>query len=115
MIVANGSATPSPVPGTGGGYPSPSPTGFLSLAPTATPTGTPTVTCTPGGIDFQTISGATAVASATSAVVTWHDPGDNGLVEYRLTAISQDVVPGSQRDIGWVTVKPAARFPRWVR
>jgi hypothetical protein len=42
----------------------------------------------------------------TSATVTWYNVGGYNLTEFRVTAISQDLVVGKQRDVGWVTVKP---------
>ena len=43
---------------------------------------------------------------ATSAAVTFYNPGGNSLVEYRITAISQDLAIGEQRDVGWTVLTP---------
>ncbi len=69
-------------------------------------TATPTPTCGSYAFDFSRISGATAVTSATSAVVTWNNRDGDDLQQFRVTAVSQDLVGGKQRDVGWVTVTP---------
>ncbi|MET0424230.1 MAG: fibronectin type III domain-containing protein [Actinoplanes sp.] len=105
VVVTAGSPTPSAT--AGGGYTasaSPFPTGYL---PTTSPTPTPTpsgLACTSDG--FHGINGATVVPGATSATVTWWNPGGSDVVEYRVTAISQEPVVGDQRDIGWTVVTP---------
>lgn len=104
--VTAGSATPSP----GVSYPTvaPSPTilgGYLPL-PSATPYVTPTPTCAPGTYDFSRIQALTVKAGTTSATATWFNIGGYNLVQFRMTAISQDVHVGKQRDIGFVTVTP---------
>lgn len=38
----------------------------------------------------------------------FRSPGGDNLVEYRVTAISQDVTPGIQRDVGWTVITPPA-------
>jgi hypothetical protein len=40
--------------------------------------------------------------------VTWYDPATSDIVEYRITAISQDAMLGPQRDVGWTVVTPGA-------
>ncbi|MGX6608386.1 fibronectin type III domain-containing protein [Micromonosporaceae bacterium Da 78-11] len=108
IVVNTGSATPSPVPSYSYASRSPFPSGFLPLpSGTTTPTPTPSSTCTSGQFHAGTINYAAAVPGTTSAVVTWNNPGGDGLVEYRVTAISQDLLPGDQRDVGWTVVTPA--------
>jgi hypothetical protein len=106
LVVAQGSATPSPRPSSGA---SPAPTatagGFLPLAPAARPT--PSATCARDTPHFNKINALTVVPGTTSATVSWYNVGGYNLVEYRVTAISQDLVVGDQRDVGWVTVKMA--------
>ena len=109
VVVSSGSATPSPGPPVGaGGTPSRWPTGFLPLpsgATTVTPA--PTASCVPDSAR-GTINGADVKASSTSAAVTFYNPGGQYLVEYRVTAISQDLVDGPQRDVGWTVITPGA-------
>ena len=105
VVVSSGSATPSPSPSGGTGTVSPFPSGFLPLRPVPpAPTPTGTYSCPPVG--KHGINGADAVAGATSATVTWYNPGGDDLVDYRITAISQDALLGEQRDIGWTVVTP---------
>jgi hypothetical protein len=105
VVVANGSATPSPVPTRPTSTASPFPSGFLPL-PSTSPTPKPTgvFSCPPN--KQSPINGANAVAGATSATVTWFNPGGDNLVNYRVTAISQDAMLGNQRDIGWTVLTP---------
>jgi hypothetical protein len=107
LVVAQGSATPSPRPSTGG---SPSPTattatGFLPLAPVTRPSRS--ATCNRDTPHFNKINALTAVPGTTTGTVRWYNVGGYNLVEYRVTAISQDLQYGSQRDVGFVTIKPA--------
>ena len=108
LVLAQGSATPSPVPTVGTTpYPTASVgSGFLPLRPAAR--ATPTATCGTGTVNFSSIGGLTVAPGTTSAKVTWYDKGGYNLVEYRLTAISQNPIEGSQRDVGWKTIKPTA-------
>ena len=107
VLVSAGSATPSAVPSRGTATPSTYPTGFLpivSTSPTPAPSGSPS--CMPkahGRMNY-----ADAAPATTSAVVKWYDPGGLDLVEYRLTAISQNLKSGAQRDVGWTVVTPGA-------
>ncbi|WP_285473969.1 fibronectin type III domain-containing protein [Actinoplanes sp. NBRC 101535] len=64
------------------------------------------VTCPPVPAVGNGINGLTVVPSRTSAVVTWYNQGGSDIVEYRLTAISQDLVAGEQAEVGWVTSTP---------
>jgi hypothetical protein len=84
------------------------PTGFLPLpSTTATATPTPSPSCVPANARGA-INGADVVPSRTSAAVTFYNPGGEYLVQYRVTAISQDLVTGNQRDVGWTVVTPGA-------
>ena len=105
LVVAPGRATPSPVPSRGAS-PAPSATssGFLPLPTAARPT--PSATCARDTPHFNKISALTVVPGTTSAVVSWYNVGGYNIVEFRITAISQNLRIGDQRDIGWVTVKP---------
>ena len=40
-------------------------------------------------------------------MVSWYNVGGYNLVQFRLTATSQDVVGGRQRDVGWRVVPPS--------
>jgi len=105
-VVARGSATPSPAPSSGvPPYPLPTASGFLPL-PTATSRPTPTPTCAPDTVHFSRIQALDVVTAATTATASWHNVGGYNLVEYRLTATSQDLQHGGQRDVGWVRIKP---------
>lgn len=105
--LSTGNPSPSPSPSVSFTSPAPFPTGFLPSS-TVTATATPTVsgTCDTGNFEPGQINGVTVVPTATSATVTWFNPGGNDLVEYRLTAISQNLVPGIQRDVGWTVITP---------
>jgi hypothetical protein len=108
IVVNTGSPTPSPTPATSYSV-SPFPSGFLPLPPaTAGPAPTVSATCLSGRFQGGIIDYASVVPGTTSAVVTWNNPGGTGLVQYRITAIGQDVLPGPQRDVGWTVVTPAA-------
>nr|WP_296073452.1 fibronectin type III domain-containing protein [uncultured Actinoplanes sp.] len=105
VLVAGGAATASPAPSRGTATPSPFASGFLPL-PSTTPATTPPPTASCAGKIRGAINYATAVPSATSANVTWYNPGGNDLVEFRVTAIAQDLAVGEQRDIGWTVITP---------
>jgi hypothetical protein len=107
IVVANGKAVPSTGPKGWTATPTTFPTGFLprsSSSPRATPT--PTGGCTAQG--GEKMNFAAAVPASTSAVVTFYNRGGADLVEYRVTAISQDLQVGDQRDVGWTVVTPGA-------
>jgi hypothetical protein len=107
IVVARGSATPSPRPSLPARTPGPSTgAGFLPIVAVPAPTGTPPPACHPNTFDFSKIGGATVTPGPTSAVVSWYNVGGYSLVQFRLTATSQDVRYGRQRDVGWVTVAP---------
>jgi hypothetical protein len=107
VLVADGTATPSPAPSGGTGTPSPFASGFLPL-PSAAPTATPAPTAACVGKPRGMLGYATAVTAATSARVTWYNSGGNDLVEYRVTAIAQDLTVGEQRDVGWTVITPGS-------
>lgn len=106
LIVAPGSATPSPRPSSGAA-PAPTATtgGFLPLVAVVRPT--PSATCAGDTPRFSKINALTVVPGTTSAVVSWYNVGGYNLVEFRITATSQDLLYGEQRDVGWVTIKAA--------
>ncbi|MFI5936621.1 hypothetical protein [Actinoplanes sp. NPDC051494] len=107
QIYAQGSPTPSPTTTSGiPPYPLPTATGFLPLTGGGARV-TPTPTCGLDTVHFSRINALTVAPGTTSATASWYNAGGYNLVEYRLTAISQDLRPGPQRDVGWVTVKPA--------
>jgi hypothetical protein len=106
VVVANGSATPTPGSSRFTGTPSPYASGFLPL-PSGTPTATPTPspTCVPPNNGYP-INFASVVPASTSAAVTFYNPGGASLVQYRVTAISEDLATGEQRDVGWTVLTP---------
>ncbi|GAA2499052.1 hypothetical protein [Winogradskya humida] len=107
LVIARGSATPTPTPSSGvPPYPIPTATGFLPITGGGARV-TPTPTCGLDTVHFSRINSLTVVPGTTSATATWYDVGGYNLVEYRLTAISQDLVQGTQRDVGWKVVKPS--------
>ncbi len=106
VVVSAGKATPSPLPNAGAGKPSPFPTGFLPL-PSDTPAPVPSSSsCDPTYPRSLKVNGATVRTDATSGTVTWWNRGGSDLVEYRVTAIDQDLELGEQRDVGWTVVTP---------
>jgi hypothetical protein len=108
VLVANGSATPSPGLSHATGTPSPFASGFLPLPSTNTPAASPAPTATCVGKPRGMLNYATAVTAATSANVTWYNVGGTDLVEYRVTAIAQDLTVGEQRDVGWTVITPGS-------
>jgi hypothetical protein len=105
--VAQGKATSSGAPShPAAATPTPTGRGFLPLRPGSTPARSPAPTCEPTTFNFARIAGAGVTPSATSAVVSWYNTGGYNLVEFRITAIRQDLVVGKQRDVGFVTVRP---------
>jgi hypothetical protein len=108
VLVANGKATPSPAPSQAGGTASPFSSGFLPLPPNTSPAATPTPSAACVDKARGQINYATAVTSATSANVTWYNPGGNDLTEFRITAIAQNLANGQQRDVGWTVMTPGA-------
>jgi hypothetical protein len=106
IVASRGSPTPSVTPAVGTAVATPVPTGFLPLV-AAKAAGTPTPTCAPNSFQFSRIAGVDVTPSARTAVLSWYNVGGYNLVEFRLYAISQDLLPGAQRDVGFVTVRPA--------
>ncbi|GAA0574057.1 hypothetical protein GCM10010172_68330 [Paractinoplanes ferrugineus] len=107
VITTQGSATPSAARGgVWTATTSPFPSGFLPL-PSNPPaaTATPSWQCTPNN-GRGTIGGATVVPAGTSAAVTFFNPGGVNLLQFRVTAINEDLVTGAQRDVGWTVVTP---------
>ncbi|GID92723.1 hypothetical protein ACFQFC_33655 [Amorphoplanes digitatis] len=107
LIVSKGSATPSPKPSSSGVRPTPTATsGFIPLPP-ATPRPKPTATCARDTPHFDKINALEVQPGTTSAKVRWYNVGGYNLVEYRVTAINQDLGVGRQIAVGTVVVKPA--------
>ncbi|PWK51254.1 fibronectin type III domain-containing protein [Actinoplanes xinjiangensis] len=106
IVVEEGDPTPSPTDPVGKASPTPSTT--LPPLPTggASPTATPGSTCTPMQ-RIKTIDGLAVTPASTSAVVTWYHPGGGNIVDYRVTAINQDLVTGAQKEVGWTRSAPA--------
>jgi hypothetical protein len=105
VVTITGSATPSPSPSGATVTPSTFPTGYLPLpSGSVTPTPTSSGSCPPAAA--AGIAGATVVPGTTSAAVTFYNPGGQTLVEYRVTAVSQDLAVGEQRDVGWTVLTP---------
>jgi hypothetical protein len=106
VVVSRGSATPSARPSYPAASPTPVASGFLPLG-AATPTRTPVATCSPNLYDFSKIGPADVVPGRTSALVRWYNVGGYNVVQFRITATSQDPVGGRQRDVGWRVVPPS--------
>ncbi|MFC7533701.1 fibronectin type III domain-containing protein [Actinoplanes sp. GCM10030250] len=106
ILVEQGKATPSPTVKVGKASPTPADTLPTLPAVTTSPTVKPTPSCTPvqsiGGIN-----GLDVVPGSTSAVVTWYHPGGGNIIDYRVTAMTQDLDVGSQTEVGWTKVTPA--------
>jgi hypothetical protein len=106
IVATQGSATPSPRPSYGATAPTPAATGGFLPPGTPAAAGTPTATCSPNTFRFSRIDSLDVTPGPTSAVLSWYNVGGYNLTEFRLYAISQDLTVGSQRDVGYVTVKP---------
>ena len=104
IVVASGSATSSPTPSRRTSSPT-APAGFLR-PPSPTPAPTASPTCATTTYDFWHISSLTVTPGTTSAKVSWYNVGGYIPVQFRLTAISQRLVPGNQRAAGWATITP---------
>jgi hypothetical protein len=105
LVVAQGSATPTPTPSRA----TPKPTATTRVLPRAPQAKTvPSPTCTFDTPDFARMVALDVVPGKTTAKVSWFNTGGYNLVQYRVTATSQDIVFGEQRDIGFVTVTPEA-------
>jgi hypothetical protein len=107
IVSAQGSPTPSPGPSSGGA-PAPASTGgFLPLSGGGSrPYATPSPACSPNTFNFSKIDALDVTPGTTSATLSWYNIGGYNLVEFRLYAISQDLVIGSQRDVGYTVVEP---------
>jgi hypothetical protein len=104
VVVAQGSVTPS---ATARVATTPRPTltgGFLPLGSPA-PAPVQRRTCL-GVLKIGVINTLSAVMGVGSASVSWYNPAGNNLVEYRLTAIAQNLVSGAQPPLRWVTIQP---------
>jgi hypothetical protein len=108
VVVQQGSATPSAGPSHPAASPTPTVLGGFLPRGTPVPIRPPTSTCAPNNFNFSKIAIAYATPSATSAVVSWYNVGGSDLRQFRLTAISQNLRSGRQRDIGFTTVLPSA-------
>jgi hypothetical protein len=95
---------PSSAPPPVGASPT-SPAPALTLAPLKTAgTASPSQGCTNPGPQTGGLAGLTVVPGRTSAVVSWPASGNAALLNYRLTAIPQRVVAGSQPPLRWQTI-----------
>jgi hypothetical protein len=105
IVVSTGSPTPTATPRRTVSPSATPATGFLSPG-TAAPRPTPAPSCTDADSRIGKINGLDVVPGPGTAVVRWMHAGSTAFVEYRVTAVSQDVVTGNQRDIGWKTATP---------
>jgi hypothetical protein len=103
VVVARGTATPS-ASALAGVSPTASPLPTLPAVPTpATPTASSPATCD-ANPRTSPLAGLTVQPGAGTAVVTWYHGGDPAMVEYRLTALPQRIVQGSQPDLAWQSI-----------
>jgi hypothetical protein len=104
LDVNEGQVTPSPVRRYGTAAPTPE----LTLPTLANPAPAPATspTCTPPPRGAGGINGLDVSPGRTSAVVTFFNPGGDGIVDYKLTAATQDLKTGAQDEVGWTTVTP---------
>jgi hypothetical protein len=109
LSVTQGAATPSPSNSYGSRSPTPTFGGFLALPSGNRAGATPAATCLPVTFDFSRINALTVKPGTTTATASWYNLGGYNLVQFRMTAMSQDVVRGKQRDIGWVTITPKSK------
>jgi hypothetical protein len=49
---------------------------------------------------------ATVRIGRTTATVRWYHPGDKSVVDYRVAALSQELVVGRQPELTWTVVRP---------
>ncbi|MEU4622235.1 fibronectin type III domain-containing protein [Actinoplanes sp. NPDC023801] len=105
IVVDEGRASASPQVTFGTAAPVPSET--LPPLPTGSvpPRATPSSTCTPMQ-RIKTINGLAVDPGSTDALVTWYHPGGSDIVEYRITAVSQNLVVGLQKESGWTRSAP---------
>ncbi|GIE33109.1 hypothetical protein Ait01nite_061540 [Actinoplanes italicus] len=105
VVVDEGNPTASPEVTFGTAAPTPS----ITLPPLPTgsvpPAATPSSTCTPMQ-RIKTINGLAVDPGSTDAVVTWYHPGGGNIVDYRITAVSQNLVVGLQKESEWTQSVP---------
>ncbi|BCJ41755.1 hypothetical protein GCM10010168_74430 [Actinoplanes ianthinogenes] len=78
-----------------------------AVSPSATPTPNRSPACDAAAFRGGAINGVDVTPGTTSAMVTWFNPGGADLVQYRIIAVSQDLVAGAQPESpGWLTVTP---------
>jgi hypothetical protein len=104
VVVDEGDPTASPEVTFGTASPAPSltlplPTGSVP------PAGTPSSTCTPVQ-RITTINGLAVDPGSDAAVVTWYHPGGGNIVDYRVTAVSQNLQVGLQKESEWTRSVP---------
>ncbi|RZU54250.1 fibronectin type III domain protein [Krasilnikovia cinnamomea] len=91
---------------------SPTPTASRSPARATSSSASPTAAVQPaaspcvGAHRPGVISLANVRPGTATAVVSWHHPGDDSVVDYRVTAISQDLLDGPQPQVPWSMVTP---------
>ncbi|WP_433826308.1 fibronectin type III domain-containing protein [Actinoplanes sp. CA-015351] len=100
-----GKRTPSPTTRYGTASPTPEVT-LPTLATNTSPTAKASPSCTTPPKGAGGINGLDVRPSSTSAIVTWYHPGGGNIVDYRVTAFSQDLIAGEQEPVGWATVTP---------
>ncbi|GAA4590021.1 hypothetical protein BJY16_009095 [Actinoplanes octamycinicus] len=102
-----GSVTPSPTTSFGPRARPAAATLSPTVKPPATPAPSRSAPCGTTGFKGGAINGMDVTPGATSAVVSWFNPGGADLVEYRIIAVSHDLQAGSQPESpGWLTVPP---------
>ena len=104
-IVVPGSRTPSPAFGVGtpGTTVTVKPGTITPITPITAPSGLFTGYC-PGRLYPGMMSLLTVVPGTGSATVTWSSAGGASVGSYRVAAVSQDLVFGTQPPLNWVTV-----------
>jgi hypothetical protein len=109
IITAPGSATPSPTLSYPTSSPPATPIAGFPRPPSPAPMPTSKPTCATNTYDFWHISSLTVTPGTTSAKVSWHNVGGDNPVQFRGGAGSQPLVPGKQRNVGWVAITPPSR------
>ncbi|GAA1592930.1 fibronectin type III domain-containing protein [Actinoplanes couchii] len=104
ILFDQGTVSASPSATYGSLAPTPSAT-LPTLGGSSSPQPTPTPTCTPNG-HIPMVNGLGVVPSKNSAVVTWFNQGGSDIVDYRITAQSQILVTGAQKELGWTKNAP---------
>jgi hypothetical protein len=105
VVVDEGDPTASPE--VTFGKPWPTPSDMLPPLPTGSvpPSATPSSTCTPMQ-RIKTINGLAVDPGPDAAVVTWYHPGGGNIVDYRVTAVSQNLQVGLQKESEWTRSVP---------